>query len=50
MVKDLNEKLNKSSDSEVSEDEPEPEPNQSSFKDLYNFHNGNLSLKISNLK
>lgn len=48
MVKDLNEKLNKSSDSEVSEDEPEPEPepNHSYFKDLYNFHNGNLKKNV----
>lgn len=39
IVEDLNEKLNRSTDSEVSEDEPEP--NRSSFNDSYNFHNGN---------
>ncbi|XP_060853220.1 probable ATP-dependent RNA helicase DDX10 [Rhopalosiphum padi] len=37
VVENLNEKLNKSSDSEISEDEPEPY--QSSVKDTYNFHN-----------
>jgi len=40
MVKDINEQLNQSSDSEVSKDEPEFDSNQSSFKDSYNFHNG----------
>jgi len=40
MVEDLNEKLNKLSDSGVSEDEPEFNSNQSSSKDLYNFYNG----------
>lgn len=39
VVENLNEKLNKSSDSEISEDEPDPY--QSSVKDTYNFHNGN---------
>lgn len=42
MVEDLSEKLNKSSDTEVSEDDIEP--NKSSFKDTYNFHNGNIFL------
>uniref|UniRef100_A0A2S2PDC6 ATP-dependent RNA helicase n=1 Tax=Schizaphis graminum TaxID=13262 RepID=A0A2S2PDC6_SCHGA len=37
VVENLNEKLNKSSDSEISDDEPEP--CQSSVKDSYNFHN-----------
>ncbi|XP_026817037.1 probable ATP-dependent RNA helicase DDX10 [Rhopalosiphum maidis] len=37
VVENLNEKLNKSSDSEISDDEPEPY--QSSVKDSYNFHN-----------
>lgn len=40
MVDDLNEKLNKSSDSEVSEDEFKLDSNVSSLKDSYNFHNG----------
>lgn len=40
MVQDLNKKLNKSSDSEVSDSEPEPEPKRLSNKDTYNFHNG----------
>lgn len=38
-VDELNEKLNKSSDSEISEDESEL--NHSSFKDVYDFHKGN---------
>lgn len=53
MVEDLNEKLNKSSDSEVSEDEQElnrpslkdtynSEPYRPSSKDTYDFHNGKL--------
>jgi len=41
VVENLNEKLNKSSDSEISDDEPEPEVYQSSVKDSYNFHGGN---------
>lgn len=39
VVEDLNEKLNKSSGSDVSDDEPGLY--QSSVKDSYNFHNGN---------
>lgn len=41
MVDDLSEKLNKLSDSEVSDDEPElvKPPFK---KDSYNFHNGNF--------
>lgn len=43
MVEDLAEKLNKSSNSEVSsESEDEPERYQPSSKDTYNFHNGKL--------
>jgi ATP-dependent RNA helicase DDX10/DBP4 len=43
MVDNLSEKLNKSSDSEVSEVvEDEPQLNRSSFKDSYNFHDGNF--------
>lgn len=43
MVEDLNKKLNKSSDSDASEAiEDEPELNRSSFKDSYNFHDGNF--------
>lgn len=45
IVEELNKKLNKSSDSEISESEPEL--NQSSFKDVYDFHKGNL-LQIKN--
>lgn len=40
VVEELNEKLNKSSDSEISDDEPEPRAYQSSVKDSYNFHDG----------
>lgn len=47
MVEDLNEKLNKSSDSEVSEDDI-VEPHKSSFKDTYDFHNGNILLNFCN--
>jgi len=38
MVEDLTEKLNKSSDSEVSVDEPELPHHPSFKKDSYNFH------------
>jgi len=41
VVEDLHEKLNKSNDSEISDDEPEPQSYQSSVKDSYNFHDGN---------
>lgn len=41
VVEDLNEKLKKSSDSEISDDEPEPRAYQSFVKDSYNFHDGN---------
>ncbi|XP_001948824.1 probable ATP-dependent RNA helicase DDX10 [Acyrthosiphon pisum] len=43
VVEDLNEKLNKSSDSEISDDEPEPQAYQSSVKDSYNFHDDDNS-------
>ncbi|XP_025425125.1 probable ATP-dependent RNA helicase DDX10 [Sipha flava] len=44
MVDNLSEKLNKSSDSEVSEVvEDEPQLNRSSFKDSYNFHDDDNS-------
>lgn len=41
LVENLNEKLNKSPDSEISDDEPELKVYQSSVKDSYNFHDGN---------
>lgn len=41
VVEDLNEKLNKSSDSEITDDELEPQAYQSTVKDSYNFHDGN---------
>lgn len=41
MVDDLSEKLNKLSDSEISDDEPEL-VRSSLKKDSYNFHNGNF--------
>ncbi|XP_025198680.1 probable ATP-dependent RNA helicase DDX10 [Melanaphis sacchari] len=40
-IENLNEKLNKSSDSEISDDEPEPL--KSSVKDSYNFHDDDNS-------
>ncbi|XP_022173463.1 probable ATP-dependent RNA helicase DDX10 [Myzus persicae] len=43
VVEDLNEKLNKSSDSEISDDEPESDMYQSSVKDSYNFHDDDNS-------
>ncbi|XP_015380265.1 PREDICTED: probable ATP-dependent RNA helicase DDX10 [Diuraphis noxia] len=43
VVENLNEKLNKSSDSEISDDEPEPKVYQSSVKDSYNFHDDDNS-------
>ncbi|CAI6344500.1 unnamed protein product [Macrosiphum euphorbiae] len=43
IVEDLNEKLNKSSDSEISDNEPEPQAYQSSVKDSYNFHDDDNS-------
>lgn len=46
MVNKLNEKLNKSSDSDVTDNELEPEPNRLSIKDSYNFHNGILLKKL----
>lgn len=44
VVEDLNEKLNKSSDSEISDDVSEPQAYQSSVKDSYNFHDGNCQF------
>lgn len=41
---DLNEKLDKSSDAEVSEDEMKP--NHLPPKDTYNFHNGKCVCKF----
>lgn len=38
MVEDLTEKLNESSVSEISVDEPEPAHHPSFKKDSYNFH------------
>ncbi|KAL4096403.1 hypothetical protein QTP88_021365 [Uroleucon formosanum] len=43
VVEDLNEKLKKSSDSEISDDEPEPRAYQSFVKDSYNFHDDDNS-------
>lgn len=43
VVEDLNEKLNKSSDSEISDDKPESDMYQSSVKDSYNFHDDDNS-------